>query len=79
MITPKEDEFDCFWIDPTDRNVLLNMPSDVSRWLPLVFREPFQQFLCLRTVDEGGGDWFNTAILLPGQRSEPVEIFARNL
>ncbi len=49
-LTPKPDEFDCLWVNPKDRNILLNMPPDVPRWLPLVYREPFTPFICVKTV-----------------------------
>lgn len=72
-------EFDPIWINPKDRHILLNMPSDVPRWLPLVFREPFQPFVCSRTIDEGGGHRFETAFWLSDEHFEPVDEFASNL
>ncbi|TAH33956.1 NUDIX domain-containing protein [Candidatus Saccharibacteria bacterium] len=78
-LTPKAGEFDCFWVNPKDRNILLNMPPDVPRWLPLVYREPFVPFICVKTVDDTGGSHFTTGLRLPGQNYEPVDSFARNL
>ncbi len=75
----KADEFDPLWINPTDRNILLSMPRDVPFWLPLAFREPFQQFVCSRTIEENGGHSFDAALMLSDENFEPVHEFATNL
>lgn len=55
-ITSNLHEIDCFWLDPTERNVLLSMPLDVRYWLPGVYDGSGELFTCRRSIDQSGGE-----------------------
>ncbi|MBL8122250.1 NUDIX domain-containing protein [Candidatus Saccharibacteria bacterium] len=72
-------EFQCEWVDPTERNILLSMPPDVAHWLPLVYKEPAVYFTCHKTITPGGAYEYTTVLDHPGQQHEIVDAYARNL
>jgi 8-oxo-dGTP pyrophosphatase MutT (NUDIX family) len=78
-VVPNYEEFECFWINPKDRNILLSMPSDVRSWLPLIYENPRRPFSCHITTGRGGGCTYETYRLLPGQRHEKVDGVKFNL
>jgi 8-oxo-dGTP pyrophosphatase MutT (NUDIX family) len=73
------EEIECLWVNPKDRNILLNMPHDVRYWLPTIYHTPRLPFTHIKTIQPDGAIQHETYLHAQDRAPIAVDSYQFNL